>query len=792
MSAKLAALLVGAAMMLLALPSIASAAVDTIIFEDLFDLYQQDLNGANREFQLTDSDQDDFALGPAGEKVVYSTSDQQIAVYMGGSVYTLFAGDWNTRDFVARPHFAPDDQSVIFARSAANDPRIWDLWSVNLDGSNLRRVLSWNGNQDHPVYSPNGQKIAFTSNTDVNGSSLKTPYVFVANANGTGAVKIVAGSEPTFSPDGTRLAYTSGGNIYAINASDGRSKVQVTRNGQSGDPDWSPDGTTIAYRKGVPLSDGRIFYEIWFVNPNGTSDRQYVAEPLRSKFSPSFRQPSTTVGVWDYLASVFYPRVYFDTSEQWRPLQVAEFFREGGHSVDGFPISDWTGLRTFPSSSSTLDVRGEGSEGNYTSPYSWCTDGTGLRDCDTGGLTSGYYHASTLSPASYTYLDYWYFYRYNYFGSAPIANDFNHEADWEGVSIAPSRAAVNAFDFASFSQHGTWYSYLREALSCDDGGQGSCGPNARRVHTHPANGTHANYGTTCSEWVYYACVQSDGITPERGYDGAREWGGNVATRFPANIGWSFPSTANWVDWPGMWGVERNVASPGAAGTGNGNHYNAPWNPKCGPSGCVREAAGDRTRLKPSRTTSVGTSARWCANWFGGDVQAMACTPRRLGKAIDSGALRGSGSLRLSSPDRRVHGGDAPGIAQLTGPALAPGQRIEVAGRTEQGTVVFARAARGQRLTIGRFRLPAGRIRATIEAVAAPDGTAQLRLRLASGRLVEPQAVWTARRPKPRAGGGPRKVVPPRRSQGRAPMVASGRAPHGAPVRRRANTHRPRG
>ena len=73
--------------------------------------------------------------------------------------------------------------------------------------------------------------------------SQGTPYVFLANADGTGTVQLTAGNWPAWSPDGGRLALHRDGFVHVMNA-DGSQDIQVRQGGFAA---WSPDGLRIAF-----------------------------------------------------------------------------------------------------------------------------------------------------------------------------------------------------------------------------------------------------------------------------------------------------------------------------------------------------------------------------------------------------------------------------------------------------------------------------------------------------------------------------------------------------------------
>src|SRR6266540_2400124 len=106
-----------------------------------------------------------------------------------------------------------------------------------------------------PVWSPDGAEIAFAD--DLGGQY----DVYVMNADGSDQRRITTGprndSAPSWSSDVSKIAYTSGDNsttrIYVMNADGSDQDVVGDDAGSNFTPDWSPDGQLLVF---VTLRDG--------------------------------------------------------------------------------------------------------------------------------------------------------------------------------------------------------------------------------------------------------------------------------------------------------------------------------------------------------------------------------------------------------------------------------------------------------------------------------------------------------------------------------------------------------
>jgi len=198
-----------------------------------------------------------------------------------------------------------------------------EIYLVNADGTNPRRLTDNAAGDGFAALSPDGKKIVFDSNRDrAEGEPLNTSDLFVMNADGSEQkTHLTRGSSATWSPDCKDIAFhasasgtgtpirpdpgsaTTDSDIFVANVDDLLAGTEAPRNITNSetmiddDPDWSPDGQSIVYTA-HPVSDNPIQSnqaEIYVLNADGTGTPTQLTNNSEEERGPSWSPDGTRI-----------------------------------------------------------------------------------------------------------------------------------------------------------------------------------------------------------------------------------------------------------------------------------------------------------------------------------------------------------------------------------------------------------------------------------------------------------------------------------------------------------------
>jgi len=202
----------------------------------------------------------------------------------------------------AHPSFSPDGRLIVF--SSSHESPSEELWVINADGSNLRKLTDNTAIDRAPAWSPTANEIAFISDS---ATPLQTQiFLLVLPESGDGDITqtqlTVSGNNyaPSWSHDGGQIAYVSDRfgepDIYLMDREGLGSFLVTTDDGgvENRSPSISPDGRWVAY---VSNRDGETF-QTYVISVDGTVLTRVSNSP-RSDQSVVFRPVADLLNLRD-------------------------------------------------------------------------------------------------------------------------------------------------------------------------------------------------------------------------------------------------------------------------------------------------------------------------------------------------------------------------------------------------------------------------------------------------------------------------------------------------------------
>ena len=130
-------------------------------------------------------------------------------VFSQGSKSIFKPLDVFSLEWAVNPQISPDASQIIYRRSGfdiMNDTSKGNLWILNTDGTSHRKLTSREVNESKATWSPDGNRIAFVSNTK-EGSEIYMYWVLTGQIAKLSQLEMSPGNI-TWSPDGKLIAFT--------------------------------------------------------------------------------------------------------------------------------------------------------------------------------------------------------------------------------------------------------------------------------------------------------------------------------------------------------------------------------------------------------------------------------------------------------------------------------------------------------------------------------------------------------------------------------------------------------
>ena len=190
-----------------------------------------------------------------------------------------------------------------------------EIYLMNPDGTNVRRITNNTTGENFPTISPDGKRIVFESNRLRKKSDPENSVsLFVMNVDGSGEVSLVPGNSATWSRDSKSIAFhtsasgkgklisglpgaaANDNDIFLLNVDDFLSKKSPARNitnspeAVDDDPDWSPDGKKIIFTSHAVTDDqtNSATAEIYVIDAKGKGKPRRLTNNTEEERAPDW------------------------------------------------------------------------------------------------------------------------------------------------------------------------------------------------------------------------------------------------------------------------------------------------------------------------------------------------------------------------------------------------------------------------------------------------------------------------------------------------------------------------
>ncbi len=200
-----------------------------------YDIFTANADGSGIK-QLTDTKGYDAeaTISPDGKRIIFtSMRDGDLDLYVMGTNGKNVKRLTNELGYDGGAFFSPDGKQIVYrafhpkteaeiARYKQRltedliEPNNFEIWTMNADGSNKRKVTNLGAASFAPFFTPDGRRIIFSTNHFAADPRKRNFDLALINVDGTGLERVTFEETfdgfPMFSPDGKKLVFASNRN----------------------------------------------------------------------------------------------------------------------------------------------------------------------------------------------------------------------------------------------------------------------------------------------------------------------------------------------------------------------------------------------------------------------------------------------------------------------------------------------------------------------------------------------------------------------------------------------------
>lgn len=184
---------------------------------------------------------------PRGKIVFQSNRDGNFQIYSMNDDGTSLKRLTNSPSYDVSPSWSPDAKRIVFASDRGGN---WDIYTMSSDGEDVKRLTSPPGSNSAPSWAKGGTKILFVSTRDVVNGDL-----YLMNPDGAAIERLTQDStvkdSPVMTPDGRSVFFgidgRDGSSIAMLDISSKSVTVIIPPSYNALSPRISPDGSLLLF-----------------------------------------------------------------------------------------------------------------------------------------------------------------------------------------------------------------------------------------------------------------------------------------------------------------------------------------------------------------------------------------------------------------------------------------------------------------------------------------------------------------------------------------------------------------